>query len=883
MPPADRKATEAADRAAARAARGQAKKARAEARKTATRAERRSAKRRERVYRKVKNRPRRLIGWTALGLVVVLICVAVAPTVGDVRRLLSIDIDTSTEAGTEARAYGVALAEEISDEGIVLLENEDDVLPLTSDTLNVFSFASFNMRYGGGGSGAGDQSAAVTLYDALEQQGISYNRDLKAAMKEAGAETKSGGGSGLTQILGLLTGSAKATEPAPDYLTESVLAQARDFADTALVVIGNDGVESADFTHEELRLTGNQRALLDTVTANFDDVVVVVNSGNQMELGFVEEYPQIKGAVWIGTPGPRGGVSLAKILVGAVNPSGHLTDTWAYDVASAPATENFGDYEYENAKRALLEYEEGIYVGYRYYETRFEGDETGYAAAVQYPFGHGLSYTTFDWRAAAPVLTGDEITVDVTVTNSGSVAGKDAVQVYYSAPYTPGGIEKTSIALAGYGKTALLAPGQSEVVSISFGVRDMASWDLQRGAYVLEAGSYGITIGTNVHTPVSRAEITVPKEIGYDTDAATGMPLENRFQDAAGELTYLSRADWEGTYPDDGDVTTIASNDVVAALEHDVEPVTGDAPTYGADNGIQLADLAGRDYDDPMWDDFLDQFTKDEQVAIFARGAYETESVERLGVPSAVLLDGPAGLNFFFGEVTAASFPTEVVIASTWNDDLAYAQGEAIGAEANAYGVHGWYATGMNIHRTPYGGRNFEYYSEDPLLSGRMAAAAISGAQSKNVLTFMKHFALNEQEVNARSGVNVWVDEQALREIYLKPFELSVKEGGATGAMTSFIHIGTDWSGGNRVLLQDVLRGEWGFDGVVTTDAVIGGFMDPALAVRNGNDLMLAVLGSSVVKATNAALDDDPAGVGHALRDRVHAVMFALLRTELFD
>ncbi len=884
MAPEERRAAKAADRTAARAAKKQAKADRKAARSSMTRAERREAKRRERVYRKVKHRPRRLIGWSVVVVVVALVVVLAAPVVSDIRRLLSIDIDTTTAEGVAAREYGTQLAEEISDEGIVLLKNDDGVLPLSDRTVNVFSFASFALRFGGAGSGAADQSTAVGLYEALETQGVTYNPELHAVMVEAGAGADAGSSTGLGQIVDLLLGGGTVSEPEPDYLTADVLAQAQAFSGTAMIVLGNDGRESSDFEIEELRITPAQRQLLDTVTAHFDEVIVVVNSGNTMELGFLDEYPQLKAAVWIGTPGPKGAVSLAKVLTGEVNPSGRLTATYARDVSSAPAVENYGDFRYENVSRGLLEYEEGIYVGYRYYETRYAGDEASYAQAVQFPFGFGLSYTTFDWSAAEPVVTDDEVTVEVTVTNTGAVPGKDVVQVYHSAPYTPGGIEKSAIELAGYAKTAELQPGQSETVTVTFAVRDMASWDMAGGAYVLDAGIYEISARTDVHTSIATFEAEVTESRVYVTDAATGVPLENRFGFAGEGLTTLSRDDWEGTWPDSSDIGLTASDALLERMNPEFEPVEGEAPIYGADNGLLLEDLRGLDYDDPQWAVFLDQLTKDEQVRIFAEGAYRTAAVERLGIPAAVLLDGPAGLNFFFGDVTAASFPTEVVIASTWNDDLARAMGEAIGAEANAYGVQGWYAPGQNLHRTALGGRNFEYFSEDPLLSGRMSAAMVAGAQSRDLLTFMKHFALNEQEVNARApGVNVFASEQALRELYLRPFEITVKEAGANGAMTSFINIGGVWSGGNEALLQDVLRGEWGFQGVVSTDAVLGGFMDPALAVRHGNDLMLAPLSSSVVRAVNAELRDDPVGVGQGLRDRVHAVLFALTQTDLFE
>ncbi|WP_127793737.1 glycoside hydrolase family 3 N-terminal domain-containing protein [Agromyces sp. LHK192] len=885
MSPEARRQAKAADRAAARAAKRVAKQERKAARASMTRAERREAKRRERAYRRLKHRPRRLITWGVVVAIVAVVAVLLAPIVRDISRLVSIPLGGGTAAVDQARAHSAEVTEAISDEGIVLLENEGGVLPLADDTVNVFSFASFNLRFGGAGSGGANQGSAVGLYDALEQQGISVNPELRAAMQEAGAKTESGSQNGLVGIASMLLGGDDAGEPAPDYLTEEVLAQARDFSDTAMLVIGSGASEAADLSVESLRLTDEQRELLDVVTANFDDVIVVVNSGNQMELGFLEEYPQITGAVWIGNPGPRGAVSLAKVLAGEVNPSGRLTDTYAYDVTSAPSTENLGDFRYENVNRGVLEYEEGIYVGYRYYETRYADDEAAYAGAVQYPFGYGLSYTTFDRQASQPVVDDDTVSIDVTVTNTGDVAGKDVVEVYSAAPYTPGGIEKSAIELAGFSKTSLLQPGASETVSVSFAVRDLASWDQgDRQAYVLEAGTYFVSVGTDVHTPVANFPIDIAETVVYDTDEVTGETLENRFGYASGDLTSLSRNDWEGTWPDSADMDLTASDELLDRMDPEIPPAAGDAPAYGADNGLMLEDLKGLDYDDPKWEEFLDQLTVDEQVDLFAKGAYQTDGVERLGIPSAVLLDGPAGLNFLFGELDASSFAAEAVVGATWNPELASALGEAVGAEANAFGVQGWYAPGMNLDRTPMGGRNFEYLSEDPLLSGKLSAAMVQGAQSRGVLTFMKHFALNEQEINARApGVNVFVDEQALRELYLRPFEITVKEGDASGAMSSFINIGGRWAGGNEQLLQEVLRGEWGFEGVVSTDAVLGGFMDPALAVRYGNDLMLAMLPSSAASATKDALAADPVGVGEGLRDRVHATLYAVLQTDLFE
>ncbi|MDN4476261.1 glycoside hydrolase family 3 N-terminal domain-containing protein [Demequina sp. SYSU T00192] len=878
MTPDERTAAKAADRTAARDAKKASKDERAEVRATMNRAERRALKRRERVYRKVKHRPRRAVGWGVTAAAGVGIVVLAAPYVGGLSRVASLTFTDDTAEAAAAREAALDVAESISDEGMVLLKNDGDALPLDGG-VNVFSFASFNLRLGGGGSGGTSVAGAPTLFEALEGQGIAYNEDLYATMQEAGAQHTEGSSNFLVQIAEMATGAAGTAEPAPDYLTDDVMAQAAEFSDTAIVVLGASGGEGSDLSPDQLRLTAEERALLDTVTAAQDDVIVVVNSGNQMELGFLDEYPEITAAVWMGTPGPQGAVSLAKVLSGEVNPSGRLTDTYAYDVTSAPGVENMGDHDYTNVGRSFLEYEEGIYVGYRYYETRYADDEAGYLDTVQFPFGHGLGYTDFAWDVAEPVLADEKVTVDVTVTNTGDVAGKDVVQVYFSAPYTDGGIEKSAIELAGYAKTAELAPGASETVTVEFAVQDMASWDTEAGRYVLEAGDYEISARLDVHTPVASSTTTVANDVAYDVDPDTGVAYESRFDYVEGDLTYLSRADWEGTYPTAPDGTEAASDEVLALMDPVIEPAEGDAPAYGADNGLVLADLAGLDYDDPAWDAFLDQLTLDEQIELFSYGAYKTAEVERLGVPSITMLDSPAGLNSLFSAIDAAAYPTEIVVASTWNDELAYALGESVGREASAYGVEVWYAPGMNLHRTALGGRDFEYFSEDPLVSGKMAAAVVSGSQDQGVPTTIKHFVLNDQEVNARSGINVFASEQALRELYLQPFEIAVKEADAAGAMSSFINLGGSWAGGNEDLLQGVLRGEWGFEGFVSTDAVLGSWMDPQLAALGGNDVMLAVFPSATVKATAAAAEADPVGMGHALRDRVHALLFTVAKT----
>jgi beta-glucosidase len=877
MPAEQRKAEERADRESAKAA----KKARKLAIKAMPKDEQKLAKRHDKYYRSLETRPVRYTVWAIVLLLVAFAVFSIAPYKGDIDELMGgINLTTDTPAAKAALAHGEEVAEMISDEGIVLLKNDGDLLPLQNPKINVFGFQTLNFRLGGGGSGGSDQTRSVGFYQGLANAGIEYNPSLHDFYvsnigKDGLMQEKS---TGVGQVLDMMMGKEFPNEPAIDYLSDDMLQQAKAYSQTALIVLASSSVEAADAKLEELSLSANERALIEKVAANFDNVIIIVNAGNALELGFLNEYPSLKAAVWVGTPGSKGANSLGKILAGKVNPSGRLVDTYAYDPGSNPASVNFGDYKYTNIKgMSFLNYQEGIYVGYRFYETFYKDNETGYRKAVQFPFGYGLSYTDFAWEVTSHSFDDKTIRLDVKVTNTGKMAGKDVVEVYFSAPYT-GKIEKSAIELAGYAKTSLLEPGQSETVTISFPTRDMASYDMNtEKAYVLEAGEYQIRVSRDVHTPVATLPYSVENTTVYKADDVTGTEIANQFDYANGGLTYLSRGDWQGTYPDAASRTFDAPQAVVDGFAARPAKVDGAEPVTGADNGIQLRDLKGLPYDDPKWQAYLDQFTIEEMKMLVTNGGYKTLPVERLGLPGSVLLDGPAGINFFFKTTTSAAYPTEIVIASTWNDKLAYAWGESVGVEANAYGVQGWYAPGMNIHRTPQGGRNFEFFSEDPLLSGKMSANMVSGAQSKKILVFMKHFALNDQEVNARNGLMLWANEQAIREIYLRPFEITVKEGHVTGAMSSFIHIGYKWSGGNPELLQKVLRKEWGFVGIVTTDAVLGGFMDLNLAIRNGNDLMLSIIPTPNERYFDQLYKEDPVGITLAMRERVHNICYSLL------
>lgn len=884
LPLAQQKEALAADKRARKRARLNDKRAL----KALPKAEWNERKKEAKVYRKIKNRPRRLIIWSAVALVVVGVAIKIGPTAAHMYTIMSgknVVINTETPAGEKARALGNKVSREIAAEGIVLMKNEVNNLPLKDARVNVFGTAAFNFRYGGGGSGGIDTSAAVNLFDGLKQADVSYNQELRQfyeALPEVKKAQATQNDSGMMQVVKSMISEHDEDEPAIAYLKEQVIKQAQDYSANAVILLASSGVESSDMRQEQLQLTKNKRALIQTVAANFDNVTVIINAGNALELGYLEEFPQIKSIVWVGTPGPYGTAALGDVLAGKVNPSGRLTDTYAYDAKSAPATENFGDYKYSNLKQSYVNYQEGIYIGYRYYETYYKDDEVGYHKAVQFPYGHGLSYTDFDWEIVDKQLTADKITVEVAVTNTGKRAGKDVVQLYYSAPYTNGGLEKSAVVLGAFGKTKLLQPEEKQTLILSYSTNDMASYDANKeAAYVLEAGDYQLKLAQNVHQSTLDFTYKVPQTKVIKIDAVTGTTIKNQFAASEADLTYLSRADWQGTYPSDKANNHRAPQFVLDELAKKPTDSKLTMPQFEQDNQLKLADLKGLAYDDPKWEQFLDQFTKEELIDYVVNGAYQTEAIDRLGVPSAMLLDGPAGLNSFFKKFKAAAFPSENVLAATWNNQLGYEMGEAIGKEAKVYGVHGWYAPAVNLHRTSMGGRNFEYFSEDPVLSGKMGAAVIKGAQAQDIIVFMKHFAMNDQETNARSGLYVWANEQSIRELHLRPFEIAVKEGETLGTMSSFSLINGKWTGGNTELLNHVLRDEWGFEGVVSSDAVFG-FMHADNAIVSGNDLMLDTMSAPKnVKRIKAAYEADPSGTAIGLRTSVHNIMYALLQTYL--
>lgn len=800
-------------------------------------------------------------------------------------------ISGETKISAETTEKSIEIAKQIEAEGLVLLENQDSVLPLKNKKVNVFGVCSCALALAGAaGSGAVRADTAVGFYDALTNAGIEYNPDIYDVYAEY-TDAESNGGL-LDYVGGVLEqffSGGKAEMPISN-ISDTVMNDAVAFSDTAVVVIGRVGTEMKDLAIEDLKLSTEERNMLDKVCATFSDVIVVFNLSNIMDMSWLDDYSNIKAAMIMWLPGEVATDSVGKVLSGEINPSGKLVDTIAYNLEDHPSNMNFGNYQYTGVSGIpsyFVNYCEGIYVGYRYFET-FAPEK------VMYPFGYGLSYTDFTWDVKSFNADEENVTVEVEVTNTGNVAGKDVVQIYFSAPYYMGGIEKSAIELAAYDKTELLQPGESETLTISYATEDMASYDSKtEEAWVLEAGEYNIYVARDVRTFEKTYKYNVEETVVYDTDNVTGNPIKNLFGFAEGNLTYMSRADAVNTYPQ-SPVDFAATEDV---LNSDIrpDPVTeGEAPKTGVvyeDGVITLSDVANNE---ELWGEFLDQLTVEEQIDLICDCGYETIAIDRLGVPATSDNDGPSCIKGPGGLLytdSGLAFPVATVIACTWNDELAEEFGEAIGQEGIELGTHVWYAPGCNIHRSPLGGRNNEYFSEDPLLSGKMSAAVTRGAQSKGLIVTVKHFVANDQETNRQSnGLYTWLNEQSLRELYLEPFEISVKEGKAKGIMTAYNRLGNQWCGGSKALVTDLLRTEWGFDGYVITDASIdltgNGYLDPALAVyaRNSGILtMIYVVSASQTKdALKSAYESDPIGMGNAMRLCVYDICKMKMQSNAF-
>lgn len=859
----------------------------------------------------------------------------------------------------EAKANGEALTEKICEEGIVLLKN-DGVLPLKTPLsdqsvtdnpkVSVFGKNSVNLVYGGSGSGGANTKGAPTIYDSLTAAGYECNPQLKAFYE---SDASGAGRSNNPDIESGVSRLDIGETPYSSY-TQEVKSSYANYDDAAIVVLSRIGGEGWDLprysqTDHYLKLDANEKELIKNVTAEFDKVIVVLNTNNVMEIAELEENDDISAIVHMAGPGYKGVNALGRLLNGQVTFSGHTVDTWTVDFTKDPTWNAFGNNLVgstgENRERTpagneyvdrelnltdtgatgyyFVDYYEGIYVGYRYYETRSftENSKTGatedawYNDTVVYPFGYGLSYTTFDWEIVdASSISGKTLTdadkntdfeIKVKVTNTGDYDGKEVVQLYATAPYYENGIEKSHVVLCGFAKTGLLQKnGGSETVTISFNPYDIASYDYNDAngngntGYELDGGEYSLKLQVNAHSlknsdsviGFSVAGSGKNGEIYYNEDPVTGNPVVNRFEDADDEIEgdVLSRMTWNihemvNTRPFDEEYVTADMLDDRTTNnpnEYTEMPTQGDLSS-----DLKLIELRGLPYNDPLWEELLNKLTFDELKNLYNNGAFRTIAIESIGKPSTLESDGPVGFTNFMSEAEiygTTAYPAEVVMGSTWNIELIEDMGECVGEEGifgkisfrSQTPYSGWYAPGINIHRSPFGGRNYEYFSEDSFLSGKLAAAEIRGANSKGLYTFMKHFALNEQETNRDdNGICTWATEQAIREIYLKPFEIAVKEGGAHGIMTSFNRIGTKWTGGDYRLVTEVLKNEWGFVGAVICDFNVPSYMNGKQMAYAGGDINLTTTRPWLsARATDA-------GDVTVLREAAHDTLYTIVNS----
>ena len=853
-------------------------------------------------------------------LLAVVICVSMI-CFGPMATLIGLATGSGT-ISNETNEEAAGVAEEIMEDGIVLLKNES-LLPLNeTKKLNIFGWESINPAYGGAGSGGiNGLYDIVSLNQGLENAGFSINQELVDFYNNYGADNPE---------MSIQKQSWTLPEPPVDTYSDKLIKNAKDYSDVAVVVLSrkageghndipmdvskaaydNNSDEYDDFPEGEhyLQLSQTERDMVDMVCSNFNNVIVIYNGANQFELGFTNEYPQIKSVVWCPGTGNVGFNALGKVFSGEVNPSGKTPDTFVYDMTTAPWWNNAEKTEYTNLADMAVEgmnagtaqvyapaftnYVEDIYVGYKYYETAAQEGAIDYDKTVQYPFGYGLSYTEFEQKMGELEEKDGQISVDVEVTNTGDEAGKDVVEVYYNPPYTNGGIEKSSTNLIGFEKTNLLQPGESQTVTATFSIEDMASYDENNAkAYVLEKGDYVISINSDSHTVLDQKTYTADDDVVYkeenkrvsDDTAAT-----NVFEDAKGDVTYLSRADHFANYEEATKAPASAELGEPYVSEYhlnknfDKTTYLNDKdkmPTTGADNGLTLADMRDADYDDPRWEKLLDQLTVDEMSNMIAMAGYQTAAMDSVGKVGTLDFDGPAAINNNFTGVGSIGFPIEVVIASTWNKNLAQTWGECMGKISQEMGAEGWYAPGMNTHRTAFGARNYEYFSEDGVLSGNMGAKAVEGARKYGVYSYIKHFAMYEG--NAKM-VSVWSNEQAIREIYLKPFEISVKQGGANAVMVSWSFLGDKWTGESSNLMKTVLRDEWGFRGMALTDFFRNnghGFMNADAALANGVDAMLSTFNG---EENNVANPEHPTSVLQ-MRNACKNVMYTVVSSWAYD
>ena len=898
---------------------------------------------------------RHVIRWTAaIAWVLVVVLVVNLICYGPMNSIVSGFLNASkAEMSDDVVGNSQEVISKVGEEGMVLVKN-NGLLPLAAEDnkLNVFGWASVYPVYAGTGSGnAGDAMQPTSMLLSLRDAGFEMNNDLtklylnyckerptismnsqdwtlpeptRDAYTDDMLSTATAFSDTAMVVIGR-SGGENADLPAD---MNAVIHGTYDVAKTDVVETkykGNYGYTAAtyknngdydDFEPGEhyLELSRTEEDMVDMVCSNFKNVIVVINANNAMELDWVDKYDNIGAVILVPGTGTTGMSALGKILSGTVNPSGKTVDTYLKDLTKAPTyhhSGNSGNHIYTETGDLIkkvgrndisfqgvfsfTDYVEGIYMGYKFYETAAEEGLIDYDEYVQYPFGYGLSYTTFEQTISDFKQNDDSVTVEVTVKNTGSVEGKDVVQLYFTPPYTNGGIEKASVNLVDFAKTDLLKPGASQKITITVPLEDLASYDsacvkTANGGYILESGTYQLSIRSDSHTVLDSKDFEIDADIDYSTD---GRPSDkavptNRFDYVDDGMQYLSRKDGFANY----ETVTAEHTDFSMSKEKSKEienisvakykPTKYDnaddvMPTLGADNGLKLADLTGKSYDDPMWEQLLDQLSLDDMIKLINEGGWKTASIPSVGKIATSDCDGPAGLSNYVTHTMGTQFPTEVMMAQTWNKELAEEIGSAMGQEfANAKN-YGWYGPAMNLHRSAFSGRNFEYYSEDAVLSGKFASAEVNGAAQWGVYPFIKHFAANDQETNRCAFLLTYMTEQNLRENVLKPFEIVVKnfdfDHYVMGVMTSYNWLGTVPVISNHDLLTDVLRGEWGFIGTVISDYNGSyGFQLSDAAVRAGNDLMLGYGMSD----SNKFEDTDAATLVLAMRQSCKNILYTV-------
>ncbi|HHV12526.1 MAG TPA: beta-glucosidase [Clostridiales bacterium] len=887
------------------------------------------------------------VAWILLVLVVVNI-ICYGPLYANVSGALNA---SKAQISDDVVGNSKAVIQKTGEEGMVLVKN-NGILPLSSETtnLNVFGWASTNPIYGGTGSGSSDGSTAISILQSLSDAGYSTNEDISKLYTNY-CTTR--------PVVNMNTQDWTLPEPTVNYYTEGIIKSAIQFSDTAVIVIGRGGGENADlptdmnavikgtwnvantgkvyessvgnYTYTNgsytnngdyddfdpgehyLQLSNTEEAMVDKVCNSFDNVIVVVNANNAMELNWVDQYDSIGAVILAPGTGATGMQALGKILNGTINPSGKTVDTYVKDLTKTPVWNNFGNFTYNNvdslratlAKKdisyqgviSFVDYSEGIYTGYKYYETASDDGIINYDEYVQYPFGYGLSYTTFSQEITRLKQGKDTVSIEIKVTNTGTVAGKDVVELYFTPPYANGGIEKSSVNLIDFAKTSQLEPGTSETVKFEIPLEDMASYDsscikTENGGYILEAGEYVMSIRSDSHSVLDKETFSIDSDIDYSQDGreSDGTVAVNQFGYAEGDVEYLSRANGFANYNtateapseddymlDDQEQEKIKENSVLAYNPKSYDVSENIMPTTGAVNGFALADLAGKTYDDASWDKLLDQMSVEDMSNLINTGGWQTVEIKSVGKIATSDCDGPAGLNNFITGTTGTAFPTEVLMAQTWSKEIAAELGDALGQEfANAKNF-GWYGPAMNLHRSAFSGRNFEYYSEDGVLSGIFASYEVNSASVYGVYPYIKHFAANDQETNRCAFLLTYLNEQSLRENILKPFEIVVKnfnyDNGVLAVMSSFNWLGTEPACSSYELLTTVLRDEWSFVGMVITDYNGSyGFMLSDACVRAGNDLMLG-FGQA---ETNKFTDTDSATCVLAMRQASKNILYTV-------